>query len=198
MTASRSRYHHGDLRAAVLQQAELTLSRSGVDGLSLRRLARDIGVSHAAPSRHFRDKQALLDALAVSGFERLGRSINRRASSGSFDERLRAVAHAYVHFAIANPALLALMFSRKHDEAPGSAVAQAAAEAFATPIALIVDGQARGDVVAGDPMRIGMTALATFQGLVVFIGSGMIDAGATEELLADAITHLGQGLRPRS
>ena len=63
-------YHHGNLRAALLAQAERTLADGG--DLSLRELARQIGVSHAAPRRHFAGKQALLDALAEDGFERLG------------------------------------------------------------------------------------------------------------------------------
>ena len=63
-------YHHGNLRAALLESAEQTLNEGGE--LSLRELARQVGVSHAAPRRHFAGKQALLDALAEDGFERLG------------------------------------------------------------------------------------------------------------------------------
>src|SRR5919108_3231019 len=70
--ATARAYHHGNLRSALLESAERTLAQRGVGELSLRELAREVGVSHAAPRRHFPDKQALLDALAVSGFERLG------------------------------------------------------------------------------------------------------------------------------
>ena len=65
-------YHHGNLRAALLERAEHKLSREGAHTLSLRELARDVGVSHGAPREHFRNKQALLDALAETGFQRLG------------------------------------------------------------------------------------------------------------------------------
>ena len=65
-------YHHGNLRSALLAAAERTVRERGVQDLSLRELAREIGVSHGAPRRHFPDRQALLDALAESGFERLG------------------------------------------------------------------------------------------------------------------------------
>ena len=62
-------YHHGDLRSALLAAAERTLRDKGTSAsLSLRELARDIGVSHAAPGRHFKDKQALLNALALVGY----------------------------------------------------------------------------------------------------------------------------------
>ena len=76
MTLTRS-YHHGNLRAALLAAAEDTLARRGARDLSLRELAREAGVSHAAPRRHFVDKQALLDALAEDGFNRLGQSSRR-------------------------------------------------------------------------------------------------------------------------
>src|SRR5918998_6710951 len=74
-------YHHGSLRRALLERAEEALADGGSQRLSLRELARDIGVSHAAPRRHFADKQALLDALALDGFERLGDAL--RAAAGS-------------------------------------------------------------------------------------------------------------------
>ena len=72
MTATARPYHHGSLRPALLEAAERALDRGGVQALSLRELAREIGVSHAAPRRHFAGKQALLDALAEDGYERLG------------------------------------------------------------------------------------------------------------------------------
>ncbi len=61
-------YHHGNLRTALLAQAEKTVRERGVQDLSLRELAREVGVSHGAPRRHFPDRQALLNALAESGF----------------------------------------------------------------------------------------------------------------------------------
>ena len=92
-------YHHGNLRAALLEAAERALARGGE--LSLRELAREVGVSHAAPRRHFAGKQALLDALAEDGFERLGADM-RDAIAGAgpeFRARLTALARTYVRFA---------------------------------------------------------------------------------------------------
>ena len=74
-------YHHGNLRRALLEQAERALAERGAEGLSLRELARAVGVSHAAPRRHFADRRALLDALAQDGFERLARDLH-----GAVDE----------------------------------------------------------------------------------------------------------------
>ncbi|MRH88102.1 TetR family transcriptional regulator [Nocardia sp. SYP-A9097] len=194
VTSSRS-YHHGDLRAELLRRAEALLRRTGVDGLSLRQLARDTGVSHAAPSRHFRDKQALLDALAVAGFERLGASFEKAAATGTLLERITAVARAYLQFAIDNHALLAVMFARKQQQTPD--MVAAVAQALAMPVAMIRDGQQRGEVVAGDPRRICLSAMAALQGLATFVGSGFIAADDADSLFEETVTHMLDGLRPR-
>src|SRR5665811_739439 len=95
-------YHHGNLRTALLAQAEHTVRERGVSELSLRELAREVGVSHAAPRRHFPDRQALLDALAVAGFDRLGTELRAALESAgeSFQDRLQATAAAYIQFAV--------------------------------------------------------------------------------------------------
>src|SRR5689334_7415172 len=106
-------YHHGNLRSELLACAERALGEGGLAQLSLRDLARQAGVSHAAPRRHFADKQALLDALAQDGFERLGGEL-RTAIEGAgeaFEPRLAALAGAYVRFATRHAALLELMFA---------------------------------------------------------------------------------------
>ncbi|MFJ4652008.1 TetR/AcrR family transcriptional regulator [Nocardia sp. NPDC088792] len=196
MSIARPRsYHHGDLRAELLRRAEATLRRSGVDGLSLRQLARDTGVSHAAPSRHFRDKQALLDALAVAGFDRLGGAFEKAAASGTFLERLHAMARTYLRFAIDNPALLALMFARKHRQTPD--IEAAAARTLATPFDMIADGQERGEVVDGDPRTICLSAMAALQGLATFVGSGFVPPEEADVLFEETVRHLLDGLRPR-
>ena len=63
-------YRHGNLREALLSAAEKRLETDGVHSISLRELSRELGVSHTSPRRHFANKQALLDALALRGFER--------------------------------------------------------------------------------------------------------------------------------
>ncbi len=69
-SSSNSNYHHGNLRQELMELAERHLIEGGVGDLSLRALAREIGVSQTAPYRHFRDKNALLAALATEGFRR--------------------------------------------------------------------------------------------------------------------------------
>src|SRR6201996_1254631 len=119
-------YHHGNLRAALLAAAETTLREQGPDQVSLRALAREAGVSHGAPRRHFPDRQALLDALAEVGFDRLGSELRPAvaAAGGEFAPRLRAPGRASVRFATRDAALLALMFAGKHG--PAGAALEAA------------------------------------------------------------------------
>ena len=193
------RYHHGNLRSELLDAAERTLASSGAGELSLRELAREVGVSHAAPRRHFRDKQALLDALAQRGFERLGRSLDKAMVSAGdgFAARLAAFARAYVRFATANGALLELMFAGKHRAGASESLKTAASDAFARPLALVAEAQAAGEVVPGDPERVATVLFAALQGLVSMANSGLVDSASIDDVVADAVDGLMSGLRPR-
>jgi AcrR family transcriptional regulator len=182
-----------------LDAAERSLRAHGVDQLSVRDLARDIGVSHAAFRRHFADRRALLDALAESGFVRLGAEL--RAAVDAIDgeddlsARLHAFASAYVRFATENAALAGLMNSSKHR--PGAtAVAEAAAAAFGQIGDLIEEGQARGELEEGDPEDIGLIIYATVLGITSMLNSGMIEPGRLEHLVDTAVTQFLQGARP--
>lgn len=98
-------YHHGNLREALLTRAIETLSDKGVEHLSLRALARDLGVSHAAPLRHFPTKADLLNAIAVEGVESLVTATDKAQAAAPRPKRLRAMALAYVDWAMAHTAL---------------------------------------------------------------------------------------------
>ena len=189
-------YHHGNLRTALLDRAERTVRERGVQDLSLRELAREVGVSHGAPRRHFPDRQALLDALAEAGFERLGSEL-RSAVAGAgedFQARLEATAAAYIRFATADPALLELMFAGKHREQSGR-LNEAAERAFSVMLELIQQGQADGILQSGEPERVGLVLFATIQGIAALVSGGMVDAGQLDELVADAIAHFLRGSR---
>ena len=189
-------YHHGNLRRALLEQAERTVRERGVADVSLRRLAREVGVSHGAPRRHFPDRQALLDALAEAGFGRLGAEL-RSAVDGAgenFEERLRAIAAAYIRFATRDAALLELMFAGKHSEQSG-ALNEAADRAFSVMLELIEQGQAEGALEPGQPKRVGLVLFATIQGIAALVSGGMVGAEQLDELLGDAIAHFLRGSR---
>jgi AcrR family transcriptional regulator len=189
-------YHHGNLRAALLEHAERTVREQGADRLSLRELARQVGVSHGAPRRHFPDRQALFDALAESGFDRLGDELRRAvdAAGEGFEPRLRASAAAYVRFATRDPALLELMFAGKHRE-HADALDAAAERAFAVLLDVILQGQAEGVLEQGDPERVGLVLFATMQGIAALVTGGMVDEGQLDGLVDDAITHFVRGSR---
>ncbi|WP_461117971.1 TetR/AcrR family transcriptional regulator [Saccharothrix stipae] len=106
MTAERP-YHHGGLRRAVLDAAVEAITEHGVGGLGLRDLARRVGVSHAGPVHHFKDKAGLLTALATEGFTLLAEDLEAtEAAGGDFVE----VGTAYVRFAIEHRAHFEVMF----------------------------------------------------------------------------------------
>lgn len=109
----KPRYHHGDLQVALLAAAELELAEVGVEGFSLRRVARRAGVSHAAPAHHFGDVRGLLTALAAEGFRRFLQAQAAREAVAPADpvSQMVAAGLGYVDFALARPALFRLMFS---------------------------------------------------------------------------------------
>jgi AcrR family transcriptional regulator len=188
-------YHHGNLRVALLEQAERTLADGG--DLSLRELARQVGVSHAAPRRHFSDKQALLDALAEDGFERLGAALSTSMTDAEdFDSSLLAFIRAYVGFATEHAALLELMFAGKHRPGAADSLREAADNAFAPPLALIAEGQAAGAVVPGDPGRVALVAFAAAHGIAALANNQMLPA-PLDDVIAAGVERLVLGLRPR-
>lgn len=191
-------YHHGNLRAALLEQAARTVDERGVAALSLRELAREVGVSHAAPRRHFPDRQALLDAIGEDGFERLGDALAASVDRAGpdFGARLHALAQAFIAFAGEHPALLELMFASKQ-RAGADRVRDSADRAFAIPVAAIAEAQVTGELAPGDPGRVAVVTLATLQGLATMANGGMIDDAPVQEVVTGAIDQLLAGLRPR-
>jgi AcrR family transcriptional regulator len=105
-------YHHGDLRTAVLAAAENIVEHEGVDALTLRAVARAVGVSHTAPKNHFGDLQGLLSELAALGYRRYGEVLAAAMDAAGSDPRarMRAMGRAYVGFARAHPGMFLLMF----------------------------------------------------------------------------------------
>ena len=112
-TPRRRGYHHGDLRAVLLAAGETDLAERGVEGFSLRGVAKRAGVSHAAPAYHFRDANGLLTALAAEGFRRFVEKQKARQQAAAKDalSQLVAAGMGYIDFAMAHPALFRLMFS---------------------------------------------------------------------------------------
>ena len=167
---SSSSYHHGNLREELLTQAEKHLLNGGVNELSLRALAREIGVSQTAPYRHFKDKNALLAALATEGFNRLLERLNPDGLSADPVADLMTLGMAYVHFAQENPEIFRLMFCpvllpRKQY----TALFAAGRDAFYRVQHIIERGAERGIFVKDDIPSMAHTAWAGVHGVATLI-----------------------------
>ena len=151
MSTSRPRnspkpaYHHGDLRPSLIQAATELLEQEGISGLSLRQAARRAGVSHAAPYRHFPNREALLAAVAAQGYARLGESLRAAARRGS-----REMGEAYVRFALERPHLYRLMFGGMLKIADHPELRQHALRAYEglTDVFSVVGGERRAETAA--------------------------------------------------
>jgi AcrR family transcriptional regulator len=111
---NKSSYHHGDLRSTLLNAANVLLKETGIEGLSLRKLADKVGVSRTAPYHHFKDKNQLLCAIAEQGFlqwqQDAANIFNQTGLSPK--EKYRQFFHGYISYAADNPELYDLMFGR--------------------------------------------------------------------------------------
>lgn len=118
LSASDTRpYHHGDLRRALVAAAQRILEAEGPAALSLRAVAREAGVSPAAPYHHFKDKNELLEAVAHEGWNALDAAMMKaRADAKTPRDRMTALGVGYVCFARDNPALYRVMYDRSRDK----------------------------------------------------------------------------------
>ncbi len=105
-------YHHGSLPAALVDVAKELIAERGLEGFTLREVARRVGVTHVAAYRHYTDRRALLAAVAEHGFHKLRGRLDgaRRRSPARLEPRLRAILAAYLQFCWDEPALTAVMF----------------------------------------------------------------------------------------
>jgi AcrR family transcriptional regulator len=162
-------YHHGNLRPALIGAGMQILEREGVDGVSLRAVARQARVSHSAPYHHFANKAALLAALAAAGFDRLLEAFGEEATqSGTNDpwERLRATGRAYVLFAMRHPSVFRLMFRPELTRPIDHPMLQEAeARAFGGLVETIVACQQLQRLPDSDSMQLAAFAWSTVHGL---------------------------------
>ncbi len=203
MAAGKRPYHHGDLRAALLRAGEAMLETVGPEALSLRDLARQVGVSSNAPRRHFATKQAFLEALALRGFEQLGRALDQAldqvAETGEpdFEARLLSLARANIFFALRHRALIRLMFVTKQRDEASPELLQASYQGLSAAPATIAYGQSIGAVVPGDPEQLALTVFAAVEGLISLSVDGKLSGVALDVLVETVLAQIIVGLRPR-
>ena len=130
--SSSAPYHHGALRDALLEAAERVLERDGLPGLTLRAVAREAGVSHAAPTHHFGDLTGLVSELAAIGFRQFNAAMAAAGASSTVPlEQGLARAKAYVGYAQAHPGMYGLMFRTERLDMSRPSLNEAANASFA-------------------------------------------------------------------
>ena len=170
-------YHHGDLRNSLVSTGIELLNQKGVAGISLREIARTIGVGHNAPYRHFRNKQQLLEAMAEDGFRRLKARYTRLELEFSNDPEgqiFESTMHV-VSIAADQPNLFQLMFGGHiQPQDCGVELKLAADEAMQSLVGIIRNGQRLEVFIQGDPLKLALSTMSMIQGLAIMVSSGKL------------------------
>ena len=187
-------YHHGDLRYALIQAGLELLSAGGAAMLDLRKVARKAGVSHAAPYRHFADKQALIAAINREGFRQLAEQIQAAVREAPDDAlaRLQAIARAYVQFAQEHPWLIREMFSGLTVEREAFADLYAASKSvFTLYVEVVRRGQEQGAIIAGDPAALAGVLWSLLHGVAMLTIEHQMRPYTDGPGGAEAVTRFG-------
>jgi AcrR family transcriptional regulator len=182
---ARRDYHHGNLKNVLIDAAISQIATHGARDLSLRELARSIGVSHASTYRHFPNKESVLATIAEQGFEKLTRAMEAAAQPHAGDplDMLQATGVAYVDFGVSYPHHLQIMFGdaiTRHEDYP--TLVEASKKAYEVLVSVVREGQQAGCVVAQDERLVALTAWAQVHGLAMLIASGQIRAEGAERI----------------
>ncbi len=195
-------YHHGDLRPALLAAALRLLEERDPGDLSLRAIAREAGVSRAAPYHHFADREALLAAVAAEGFRALRAAMMERleAAAGTPLERMREMGVAYVVFAVRHPQLYRLMFGGEFRNRESHAeLVRESAEAYAALGTAMGNSMPAGSGGGGEPDAFALSAWALVHGLAMLVvdrrvGVPDMSDEQVEALARRTIEVLGRGV----
>lgn len=178
---ARMGYHHGDLKAVILEQAATLVAERGADGISLRELARAAGVSHAAPAHHFTDRRGLFTALATEGFRLLTDALTE-ARPQFID-----AAKGYVRFALDHPGHYEVMFDKSlYDDTDAELVAAstAAGAELNRGVGTLADPKAKAD-----PANSALAAWSLVHGFAQLWLNGAIDTTGDP---VETVARLGQ------
>jgi AcrR family transcriptional regulator len=168
----KGKYHHGDLKNALIQAGSEILAKEGVGSLSLRKVAGRAGVSHSAPYAHFTDKQALIAAISTEGFRLLYERLQAASDANRADpaRMLSEVAYAYLSFALDAPASFKVMFSGvlEQEKAYPEFVAMSKKN-FLLLVELVELCQAAGLLKAGDPGQLAVSVWSLVHGFTALL-----------------------------
>jgi AcrR family transcriptional regulator len=192
------RYHHGDLRRALLEEAARTIQHEGVDGLTLRAVGERLGVSRTALYRHFTDKAALLSAVAGDGFRMLRLAlVEAWNQAGGGHRGFDQMGLAYVRFAVANPSHYRVMFGGfLARPSPDPALAEEASGAFQVLVDALVAQQQAGLVRKDDPLQLARFIWALVHGIAMLAIDGHFqhEGADVEALSAFAVERVRTGI----
>lgn len=187
---TRAPYHHGALHEALLAAAERVLERDGLAGLTLRAVAREAGVSHAAPTHHFGDLRGLVSELAAIGFRQFNAAMAQAESeAGTAAEKMAARAKSYVAYAQAHPGMYGLMFRTERLDMTRPALSEAARASFAGLAGAI--GAQRQEAISADALSLDQAA-AIARAWSLVHGFTML---LLEGRLADILKRLPEGTK---
>ena len=196
-------YYGGDLRRDLLDAALDLIAGEGPSAVSLRSLARHLGVSHAAPANHFPDKAALFTAIAVEGFtllsEAMAGAVAELGPDATAGQRFRAAGRAYTGFALAHPAHFAVMWQRDLLHPDDPELAAAGDRTFELLLSGVRDIQAEGWAAGSEPQAVAYLAWSVVHGLAALWLSGPLqhDGRPFSEIAGEVTTLLGASLSPR-
>ncbi len=180
-----SRYHHGDLRRALLEEAVRTITLHGVDGLTLREAGHRLGVSRTALYRHFPSKAALLAAVARDGFQRFAHALASSRDEGAADAALQRMGAAYVEFALDNPSHYRVMFGNFRSQCEWdpelTTEARASFQVLVDAVAML---HGRGRLDGGDPEHLAYLIWATVHGIAMLAIDGQLGPDPRTQALA--------------
>jgi AcrR family transcriptional regulator len=170
------RYHHGDLRRALVEEALRTIHTAGVEHLTLRSIGEKLGVSRTALYRHFSDKQALLAGVGREGFRMLRLALTEAwEEHGKGREGFDAMGSAYVQFAVAHPSHYRVMFGRFLESCSKDAeFIQEATAAFQVLVDSLVEQQRSGLIRRDDPVLLARFIWSVVHGISMLVIDGQL------------------------
>src|SRR5512147_1426353 len=195
------KYHHGDLENALIQAGVEILSKEGIEGLSLRKVAKRVGVSYAAPYAHFKDRQALIAAISTEGFKQLYAALDAAASAYAKDpnQQLVEAALAYVQFAVNNTDIFKTMFSgvlEKEKEYPS--FVEISHNTFQLVVKIVQTCQEAGCLPSAPPELMAVSVWGQVHGVVSLVLEGQISHTVLDRFSLRDIVLFGIEQKPQT
>lgn len=193
--AEKLTYHHGNLRDSLIAKATQMLKAGGVDGLSMRKLADALGVSRTALYHHFKDKNALLCALAEQGFLRWREEAEAIFAQTDVEdyEKVRQFVRDYIYYAADNPELYDLMFGRTiwKNASPTEELKSVAYPSFQYQVDMTKQWQQKGIMPASeDSLRLAQVTWGTLHGIARLLIDGIYADRSHIDEMSDCAMHL--------